>query len=296
MMEDLIDEITYNIPIELTYTIVLENIIWKSDFSKFEIAKFLIHKVNKEYIQKLIFHVSQFNIFSYKFLGDIFAETKDLAIKLNLNPFFCDYLLNRNLIKESDLFYDINRSVFKPIIEYENPIKEDSIWSIIRKDDINSFTSFLSVHDINFKLENVKIFQTTIYLNEFIAYCGAINIAKYMILNNHSFDNFYTIKYAVQGGHEDIIEFFIEKGYKFEQQLINAIAFHQNKIAIWLYQRFQNNINYKKCIQTYNTDMFLYFLFEKHLDVHHFEFNEDSYIECAASYENDSLYNYLKSL
>ena len=292
-MEELLNEITYDIPIELKYRILLENLIWKSDYSQFDILKILIEKINKDYIQQLIFHVSQFNIFSYKFLGDLFAETKNLVIKLTFNPFFCDYLYNRKLLKEEDIFFEINSSVFLSIDEYENPIKEETIWSIIRNDDINNFTSFITLNETNLNLEHIRIFQTTFYLKDFVVYCGALNIAKYLILNNQSFDNFYTIKFAIQGGNEEMIEFLFDRGYKFDQQLINSIAFHQNKIAIWLFQKYKNNINYNKCIQTYNTEMFIYFLFEKQIDLNNLNLDDETFIECAAKYNNIDLYNYL---
>ena len=293
-MEQLLKEIDYDISEEMKYIILFENLVWKSEFQYFQILKDLIPKLKKEWIQPFIVYVSQYNLLSYKFLGDLFAESGNLSINLTSNPYFCDYLYTRKLIKEEDLFYRFEGSIVKEISEYENPIKSGSLWDIIQRDDVNAFTSELETKEINLKLERISIFQTTIYLSEFIAYCGAINILKYMYLNNYKFNQFYCMKYAIQGGNEEIIEFFINKGYKFDNNFIQAIAFHQNKIAKWIFNTYNVAMPLKKCVETYNTEMLMFFMFNCECQQDLDTLNIDQLSQIASDINNVILFEYFK--
>ena len=294
-MDELLTEIPYNVPIELKYSIIFENLVWKSDSSQIEILNKLVSVLNKEWIQLLIFHISQYNIFSYKFLGDLFQETNDLSIQIAINPYFCDYLYIRHIIKEDDLLYNVNQSVIKAQEEYEHPIKEDTLWDIIMKDDIKSFTSCLASNNINPKFEKIRIFQTTFYIAEFVAYCGSINILKYMFLNKFDFNSFYCIKAAIQGGNENVVEFLIEKGFNFDIHLINAVAFHQNNLAKWCYEKYQPSFNITKCVQTFNTEFMLYYI-DQCVDYRKDESLRETLITCTAHFSNTSLSLFLKEM
>ena len=62
-----------------------------------------------------------------------------------------------------------------------------------------------------------------------------------------------------------IIEFLVSQGISFDDTLVEAIKYHFNDTAKWIYENYSDqNFKITVCIESFNTEMFLYFIEDIH--------------------------------
>ena len=228
-----------------------------------ERVKELIQIIDKKYAQDLIIAYSFFKPFEFKHLGDIMSLFGTYNTQIIFGD-FANYLSQRKIIPIDGLTPDP-----KIIEQYENPIKEDDVNFYIKNDDVNGFTKFVEDNAIDLNNYSYKLFF--LYFNSslsFSAFCGSLNVFKYLFLNGQQI-NKYVVNHAINGGNEDMITFIESNGFSYEQQFMTAIRCHQNHIAKWIDEMYPaHDIAYlPEVVHTYNTEMFLYLLIEKQKDI-----------------------------
>ena len=137
-------------------------------------------------------------------------------------------------------------------------------------------------------------------MSEYICFCGAVDILKYLIINNVMI-NELSIRRAVNSGSEELISYLVSNNHSFDFTLNEGIIFHHNKIAKWLYENYRQLIfSLPNSIVFMNTEMLLYFL-NIYGDL--FDVNEQDYYGKTCLHwsveQNDTLivrYLYLKGI
>ncbi|KAK8845767.1 hypothetical protein M9Y10_020685 [Tritrichomonas musculus] len=147
---------------------------------------------------------------------------------------------------------------------------DSCICELIREDSIDEFTSH--VEKTNLKISsNIEksIFETNSFLNknhptliEYAAFCGSINIFKYLFTNKAEVNHSIWI-YAIHGQNLDLIHFLEENHLEpedktYEKCFIESIRCHHNEIANYIRDSLlkKEDINLsvidKFCYQFYN--------------------------------------------
>ena len=249
--------------------IELEDIICRCLDVSDEKLKELIRQFDSKWIQAMILHAAYSNFFNYKILGDLFELTGSCRAKLFSSSLFCQYLLVRGLIKKED-FHETGpplEKFLKQVEEYENPLKDDTIWACILEDDVKKFVEFITVNNVNIKNERIFINGHRYFILSFACYCSSVNIFKYLFLNQTDVDT-WTIHNAVGGGSEEIIQTLESQGHSFNNTLRTAIGAHHNKIAKWLFENYKDIFFvFPDCVQMFNTEMLLFFLYEANINI-----------------------------
>ena len=259
--------------------IELENIISSNINNSNEKLKEYISLFEPNVIQMIISYVSYTNIFSFRRCGDIFELTGNCQMRFVTCTSFSQYLLVRGLIADS-MFNENGppQSKFlKPLTEYENPLKENTIWYYIAKDDINNFLSTITI-------ENTDIANTRVYINgrrffvrEFACFCRSIKIFKYLFINKVEIDR-WMLHSAVAGGSEEILQLLESRDVSFNNMLRTALQAHQNEIAKWLYENYKDIFFvFSDCVVAFNTEMMGYFIQNCGIDI-----NEKGVLEKTA--------------
>lgn len=139
--------------------------------------------------------------------------------------------------------------------------KENLLYTSIKNDDFNEFLSIISRinFDINRKLEynefdffykHANIPWDMAYIVEFAAYCGSINIFKYLYANKVKLDLKKLLYYAFSGGNYEIIHLIESNKFEYDKsQLANAaIEHHNNELIDYLINNYDISINNVSCI------------------------------------------------
>ena len=250
---------------------------------------------SKEWIQMLISYTSLKRIFSYKYLGDLFAKTGKKIISFNRRQDNCfpTYLLCRNIIKREEIdsfFRPIDTTGFDVLNEYEEPIKVNTLEWFIQQDNVSLYLNYITNNDININsnLINIVINEVSFTIMDFICFNGSINILKYYFLNNFKLNSLNILR-TVQGGNENVIEFLHSNNITFNGMLVFVIEYHHNKIAKWIYENYSDsNFSLSHCVQYFNTEMFLYFLIDKGFDIN-IPNNQGKLSIDYAKYNNDKI-------
>ena len=250
---------------ELIERVPIEELIFHLTEENFEDAKSQIQKYlfNKTWLQNLITAAGVRCTFKWKLLGDLFALTGKPVIQFDEDFNFSCYLYARGLITENDFgkYGPPDKEELSTISEYEEPIKENTLKYFIYMDNVQSFVSYIITHEVDIKKENrIRINdQRFSCLTHLVCYCGSINIIKYLISNNVEITK-TSICYSVLGGSEELIQFFAQKGYSFDNTMEFAVEGHFNRVAKWLYENYKQFIDFPVCAAFMNTEMFLYFI------------------------------------
>ena len=245
-----------------------ENLLFDCKEEYLPEIKKLLPFLNKRWVQKCICFAAFKKSLIYKLLGDVFLFTGKPIITFSRFHAFSEYLYLRNIVSEEDFnSYGAPRaSEFKSLQQYEEPIEENSIFSYIIKDDVTNFVDDITINNHDFKTY-YPVINDYFTVMHFASFCGAINIMKYLLLNNHKIDQ-TTICRAVEGGHEEMIELLDSKGFDLDYNIKIAINCHNNSIAMWLYENKKNlHCPLPYCVEWFNTEMFLYFLGQTTYDI-----------------------------
>ena len=130
---------------------------------------------------------------------------------------------------------------------------------MIQNDDASAFISFVLMNNIKIESEYFTLFHQVFSIADFVIYCGSVNILKYLLINNYKITK-QAIGMAFQSGQEAIIELLESHDFSFDNQLANALEYHQNNLARWLIDNYRcEKISHVECILWYNTEMFFHF-------------------------------------
>ncbi|OHS98253.1 hypothetical protein TRFO_35377 [Tritrichomonas foetus] len=119
---------------------------------------------------------------------------------------------------------------------------EQTIAKIIRNDDLESFSEYLSKTNTNINSQiHFSVYETNVFLNETVSLIeysmafGAINIFKYLFISKAKLTN-NSSKYSIMGGNYDIIHFLeSDKRVSFGETCLEyAILFHRYEIYEYL--------------------------------------------------------------
>ena len=245
--------------------------VFKCTPESIEDAKKLLPKFSKDFVIKLILFVSKKKIFGYELLGQLFAaaDIKTISFSFDQHMNFMSYLYKAGIVNDEMLAnqFSFISEDFQEMDQYLHPVQPHTIWSFIQKDDVNSFVDYVTVNNINLQKEGFFANQIPYFVIEFTCYCGAINILKYLFLNNIPMTSI-TVDCAIEGGSEEVIEFLVEHDVSFNSMMGIAVYLHQNKIVKWLYNNYKDSyFKLPSCLMYYNYEIFLYFVDECGYDI-----------------------------
>ena len=277
-------ELVYHLPIN-------------DNFSK---AKDLIPHFNALYAQKLICEGANCNPLHFLLYSNLFQCTGTPRMLSSRYNCFSKYLMVKGLIPPESFDEDGAPDDWElnTIETYEQPIKSDSIWSLILNDDITSFVTFITVNNVDIKQENELWLNDHYFANmiEFASYCGSINIIKYLIINNVSF-NENSLHFLIQGNSEPCIEYAASIGNTFDNTLEDAIKYHHNELAIWIYKTYSNNaFKIPKCGEEFNSAMLCFFIKECNQDKDQKDNDKKTSLHWAVINQDPILIKYLIDL
>ena len=276
----------------------LENLVWECTEDSIEEAIKSIPRYNRRWTQKFLLYVSSSRFLSYELLGKVFIASlnnKKPAMHFwNNSNMFPHYLYAKHIItKEAfkDLYGPPKEENLLPINVYENSIESDDFLYIVAKDRDAQFGVYTIENNINLltKTVNLLIMQN-ISLIDLAAYIGSFNILRYLMLNGVTTTE-KTPEISIMGGHEKIIYFLYARGTNFQFQLATAIKHHNNDIVKWLlssyeYKQLELSTMYPLCIESYNTNMFIYFLEDLDIDITCYDYALQKSLLWASKQEN----------
>ena len=228
-------------------------------------------------------------------LGDLYELTGKSHIEHSKNSQFSCYLLVRNLITEEDFDHEGHPMKWdlKTIEEYEKPIKENSLWFYIRENDIKAFTALYDSQGFDLAKTEVDFNGYNFTIPGLACYFGSLDIIKFLIANDVFFDR-NSLRYAVCSGYEEIVEYMMLQDYSFNDFLIDAIKWHQNKIAKWFYENCTNNsFKLTDCVFWFNTDMLLYFIDDIKMNINECDTWDRTCLHVAVEQDNTLLVRFL---
>ena len=308
-----------NLPTDLRNAIYFENIVFRCTFESIEEAKKLIKEFSPKWVQKMLYYCGFYRELSYKFLGDLFELSGPPEIQFYEYEEFSQYLLIRNLITENNLidlvedeqtqltealhshyssdFSYMPKTHVKKREDFEETIRENTLQYFIKNDDVTEFTNIIALKNIDVYRTNIYILDLIFTVIDFSAYCGSINIFKYLMLNKSEITS-RTIKYAVVGGNEEIIEFLVSNNYSFDHREKDAISYHNNNIVKWLFEHYEcgDDVNLVFCLDCFNMEILFFMHFEKGVDLNQIGYMGFSPFMVAALQDNIPLVKYFLSL
>ena len=299
-----------NLPENMSSLLLFEDLVW--DLPKFpenfQKASSMIHLFPPNYIQLLIQYIASTTFLGYKQLGDFFELTLPCLIKFDKNEPFSCYLLARKIISPSD-FLSLSgpprlNGLLKPISYYEHPIKENSIWYYVWKDDVAKVKQFFeehiskhSVYAFTFSWNETLIFT----LSSFAAYFNSLEVIKFLSTQDFKF-TYHQFFYAIKGGSINAINFIQNNmptiQWDYASTMV-AIETHQNTLARLSYRIGDEHTRpiLPICAHSFNTASLLYFLHVQKLEIN--EIDSSSIRTCTliakSECQNQILYDYLVS-
>lgn len=146
-------------------------------------------------------------------------------------------------------------------------LNQDKLAFLIRSNDAVGFQSYHSSTNINLDqrltsyYEECRFSEKQLSLIEYAAFFGAIDVFKYLILNNATFSANLP-KFAVIGGNYEIIHILEQNGLKFNDTMAlnTAIKYHRNDIVEYIKDSL--GVDYtikslKKSLKYYNLPIFI---------------------------------------
>ena len=281
---------------EIEKMIEFENVVFDCSDSSIEKAINLIKQFDLKYVQQLICSASDIKIYSFKNLGLLFKHTGNLQINVTSSLHFHCYLYKKGIIQKDSFrkeeFDSLEQNLLS-IENYENPVQEGSLHYIIQNDLLQEFTDKVITDNIDIQHTFIKIFSTPFRLIDYACYCDAMNILKYMIVNDIRVTKWSTER-AIQNGSENIIEFLSEKGYSFDNHLWCAIHYHQNDIAKWLFENYKHeDFRLSDCVFYFNTELLIYFIDNTDANINQQDYDQRTCLHYAVLYNNVILAKYL---
>ena len=271
----------------------LQNLVFDLNEENAEEIKRIIKKMDFHYVVNLFYFSSNKNIFKFKILGDILAEYGKISDFPNQHNHFHKYLTYRGLIENIDIE---SENCEEEIAKFEKPLENNKLLNAIFEDDVLTFSSLLETENVDISTNFFQINGTCFSPKEFAFFCGSLNIVKKMFLNGERItENMLTN--AVKGGNEALIDFLQSKGFSFDFLLTDAIMYHNNSVAMWIYENYHNHQNILiSCVLYYNTELLIYFLEECGLNINAVSlFLNQSCLHIASSQNNYAVAKYLIS-
>ena len=254
------------IPFDIT--IVTNNFPYLEKYARFEE---LIYNISSKNIDEIIrfakeeFSEEEFELvhtyigvsaqrmpFSFKYSGDVWASLAPVKYKIYWSYDFLNYLCLRGLLDTEQIVN--NEYMFSTAEEYESMYKEGTVASIIKNDDLESFTFKSS--EPRFEETKITLFDKELSLIEFAAFCGSVKCFKYMFLNISTAEKHSEkiSSFAVKGGSLEIIEICAQNELSFSGCLKNAVKYHKNEIAQWIITNYgDKELTLDYCIGSLNT-------------------------------------------
>lgn len=257
-----------------------------TNYSNCEI--FNIFKKNKRVLLFLINEcVLKIDHFVFQNMTD--EKYIDYKYHLYLMPEIKSYLDENPEIKEEEEEYndgwykDINKELPENFYELRKSGENDNfICKLIREDSLNEFISFISQNNIplNSKIDD-SIYETNKYLIknhprliEYSAFCGSIQIFKYLKSNGVEIDSLLW-RYAIHGNNPEIIHIIEDKNmFLMHDDIIryikHSIKSHHNDLANYFINNNETNEEfiYKLGYQYYNFEFIKYENFN-HIDFYY---------------------------
>ena len=276
-----------------TYT-ELENLIWECTDESLERAKDMMHLFDKKTVFKLIFRVADFRIFSFKKLADLFEYCGETDIVFPIFYQFSLYLYARGILKENN--FDSREGPpdsrdLLPLNKYENPVRANTLQFFVLSNDVKGLDAYKGETELNGVF--FEVLGKPFSLPSFAAFCGSLDVLRYLRDNNAVFDEDIT-SFAIEGGSESVMQYLINEGFSFDYCLEIAIKWHHNEIAKKLIENNEcEDIELPLCIENFNTEMHRYFVEKKGRKVDekpHYRRKFEMYL---ASHSNDILKEYI---
>ena len=274
----------------------------------FNKVKDMISSYPKDYTQLLIQKVASRNIFGYKQLADIFQLTLPPLIKFDkTEPFSC-YLYARKMIKAEDFISPgppLKNGLFHPVSYFEEPVKPNTLWYHIWKNDVAKVQQFFEQKDKGpeyfFFFQLMWSSELFFYPTTFAAYCDSSDVLHYFSRNRVP-PTITELEYAVKGGSFATLSLIMRDHPNLWSQTGNdmlplAIQFHHRDIATLFYDRTRISSPLPICVKNFNTSLFLYFLHNKQCNINDcFQPNENSFTITKNITMNTILHEYIVSL
>ena len=177
--------------------------------------------------------------------------------------YFGDYLIKKGIFTREQL---PNIKKFdKSIDEYQHPLSKNSLAQAIYRDDIEDLNEITK--NKNLEKESISFMDNErISCFDFAVFVGAEGIVSYLIKNFYEIDEDVP-DYAIRGGNETIIEILSNIDLSFDNQLENAIQYHQNHTFHWLLKNYKSTekISIEWCVEMFNTEILVFLLSDGHL-------------------------------
>lgn len=242
---------------ELQHWISVENLLFEATGESIQEAKKLLGSFPREQVFNLIVDVADVRPFSFKILGDLFKEI-GMPEMMFWRGIFPTYLYLRGILLINN--FKTEPEPDKTIEEYEYPFINDDIVYATTTDNLESFVFYLDSQNITEMLVHFE--NQDINILDLAAICGSVKIFKYLTINIFDITN-KTVSYSIRGGNEEIIQLLEKRDFSFDGTFGEAVKYHKNSIALWLYENYQScDIRLTDCVRFRNTEMFM-FLYKK---------------------------------
>ena len=251
---------------ELLFYKNFEDLVFKCTTDSLSKAKGCLPKIDKTFAQHLVLKVATTRLFSYKMLGDFFRELGPLDFLITGEDYFPIYLYHRGILKKENFDFDPEEDLPDyptTLEEYEKPLLKNKVWYWIQTDNIINLAQYIARTNYDINNQHLELFEQYFGPLELAFYCGSVNIIKFLIMNDIDVNRF-TLQWAIQGGHNKVIDFLRPFDVPLSYQIWGATEFHHNELAKWLMKNYDyEDVDIPSCIGFFNTEMALYFLEEK---------------------------------
>ena len=203
-----------------------------------KIILFILHELYEEKFITIENLVYIFNRWYPFLLIDIFGVEK--------------YKLDSYWISEeekNDLYAEHYENHKKGVLESHS---RDPLLTAIRQDDINTLQNFVySNESIDFKQKvNICEYERIQFINdgncnliEYSAFFGSINCFNYFMMNQPDYDFQKCLKFAIAGGHKNIIVAQYNSLVSLKNSLNVAAQFHRNTLLKWIMSNHFDDYN-----------------------------------------------------
>ena len=267
----------------------LENLIFECTESSLEKAKSLFHFFDQKVLFFTLISALYRRDLHYKEIGDLVELCEYKSKEMPATATFAQYLYLRGIIE----LITSDTLTFDTIDFYEEPVKPDTLEFLIKNDDLTNYVDYITINNIKENSYSISILYSFIFkIPEFACYVNALNIVKYLIINNKTY-HFDMTRPTTIGGSDSVMEFLLSQGFNFQGHLWEAISYHQNNIAKWIYENYdKDKFPLPICVESRNTEMFLYFINEHGYDINMIDQYQRSCLHWAVERENIYIIRY----
>ena len=256
--------------------IEFENLVFICDENSVKLAEKLIPKFDFDWTYHLLCYVFSVRLLKcsviyplfdalqkYSGNSDFIPPTLITRFPRSL-PFL--YGASNSLGIESGDIDDMNAHINEDgFVELRNqaPFDKNSIWYYIERDDVTNFVNIQVKYNIIIENLWISINGSFFRVISMVCYCGSLDILKYLILNHNIRINLDAIRWTINGGSENMIEFLVSKGECFNDMLGYAAQYHQNSVFHWLYENSTDQFySIPYCAPFFNTEILFFFINE----------------------------------